>query len=116
MGSVHNLFLDPTSPEGIAGVGDFLRSVLGSNETAQLLHIEQRAWGQAQVMDMLAVVTIADAPVTMRVLYRIVRAEPLELSVWFDDPQHHGRELVVYTCAAAVKDPKPPPSLPFTRR
>lgn len=116
MGSVHTLFMDPTSPEGIAGVGDYLCSVFGLSANIQVLHLEPCVWGQVSMTDMLAVVTIASVPIRLRVLYRIVRAEPLTLSVWFDDPQYHGRELVVQTCVAPIVDRKPPPSLPFSRR
>lgn len=116
MGTVHILFLDPTSSEGIEGVKEYLRSVFGPSANIQILHLEPRIWGQTPVTDMLAAVTIAGVPICLRVLYRIVRAKSLKLSVWFDDPQHHGREIVVYPVVAPIQDHKSPPPLPFRRR
>lgn len=108
--------MDPASPEGIAGVEDYLHSVFGPSARVQVLYLEPRIWGQTQVTDMLAVVTIAGVPIRLRVLYRIVRAEPFVLSVWFDDPKNHSREIVVHHVVAPIVDPKPPPPLPFPHR
>lgn len=116
MGSAQILFVDPTSLEGIAGVGDYLCSVFGPSANIQVIYLEPRIWGQVSVTDMLAIVTIAQKQVMLRVLYRIVRAEPLEIGVWFDDAKNHGSEIVVNQVVAPIEDHKPPSQLPFSRR
>ena len=120
MGEIHRLYMDPTSPEAIEGVCEFLRSqkVFGPAAQIKILRVEPRVWGVMQVTDLLTVITIGGArQIMLRVLYRVVRAEPLELSVWFDDSANYGREVSVSQIVAPIQDsPKHQPPLPFTRR
>ena len=120
MGEVHRIYIDPKSPEAIEGVREFLcsRQVFGASAQIKILRVEPRVWGITQVTDVLVVITIVSTrQIMLRVLYRVVRAEPLELSVWFDDSANYGHEISVPVIVAPIQDsPMNQPPLPFTRQ